>query len=673
MKLPNCFLSASVSILSLAMTFSVATSASAQATSSLFAHAQSVTDANPSQAIQATVWLNLHNKQSFDQVVAGLYQQGSPTYHHWLKPADLARYMPTKSDIQTVRQQLAENGLIVLSTGPNNAYLKVSGTVADMQSAFQTHIKSLVVNGKPMRAAVEAPKLSGSAGSLVASVSGLTDSLLSFQHIRATDPATGQPYAVPVSSNGIFFSSGCFRGAQAQVFKTPGASLPVATYIGNRYGANIANTTLGTLAPCGYDVANFTTAYGMNAAYREGLDGAGQTIVIVDAYEQPTIQADANTFSSLNGLPALTSSNFQIIYPVGAPTTTNLNSTEETSLDVEWAHAVAPGANIDLLLAPNLSFAAVEDSVYYAIINQLGSVISNSYGAPEALVDPQDIATENFLSELGASVGISVNYSSGDYGDDVQAYGVKSVATPADSPYSTAVGGTTLAINPDNNRMLFQTGWGNNLTQIDATTGPLAPPAADGFYAGSGGGESADFAKPDWQRDLRGTGRQVPDVSLDADPFTGVEVVLTIGGTQEVGVIGGTSLACPAFSAIWAIANQRAAQFHRPGTLLGQAAPIVARLQHTAALEDIAAYGSPANVTGLVITKQGTSFYAPNRLVEPLQNTTRYLSALFNDTTSVWFTLSFGTDSSLVVGPGWDNVTGYGTPNGLTFINEAAR
>jgi subtilase family serine protease len=135
--------------------------------------------------------------------------------------------------------------------------------------------------------------------------------------------------------------------------------------------------------------------------------------------------------------------------------------------------------------------------------------------------------------------------------------------------------------------------------------------------------------------------------------------------------MGGTSLACPAFSAIWAIANQRAGQIHGRGTLLGQAAPIVAKLAGSTALTDVKTYSSPTNVAGFVLDSHGATFYSSHQLVAPLENTSKYLSDLFNDTTGAWYTLSFGTDSSLVVGPGWDNVTGFGTPNGLEFIDAA--
>ncbi len=135
--------------------------------------------------------------------------------------------------------------------------------------------------------------------------------------------------------------------------------------------------------------------------------------------------------------------------------------------------------------------------------------------------------------------------------------------------------------------------------------------------------------------------------------------------------MGGTSLSCPAFSAIWAIANQRASQIHHKPTLLGQAAPIIASLDGDG-LTDVTDYSSPTNVAGVVFTSQGANLYSPSQLVEPLENTRKFVSALWNDGPDIWLTLSFGTDSSLVTGPGWDNVTGWGTPNGLGFINSAA-
>jgi subtilase family serine protease len=529
-----------------------------------------------------------------------------------------------------------------------------------------------------MRAAVTAPKLEGAAGAMVAAVTGLTETAATQDIMQAVDPDTGQAYPgiAAASMDGKAFASQCFYGAQTQVIATLHATTPTATYSGTRYGASNTNTAAGTLPPCGYDAANLQGAYGLNEVYARGVDGSGQTIVIVDAYQQPTIKDDVNTYSKLNGLPKLGASNFQVVYPEGKPKSQDLSATQETSLDVEMAHMVAPGANIALVLSPSLYLSDLETCVFYAISHDLGSVISNSYGAPEAFVDEQDLLIEDSISELGAALGIAVNYSTGDYGDWAVLYGIPTVSMPADSPYSTAVGGTSLSINA-NNQMVFQTGWGMNVTKIGAginglTTGPLNPVINLGFNGGAGGGESGFFVKPFWQYELPGIGRQQPDISFDADPYTGAEVVYTVDGVQIISTLGGTSLACPSFSAIWALANQRAGQLYGEGALLGQAAPYIADLAGTTAITDVKPYAS-YDVAGYYYGGHGSIFYSPNQLAAPLENTTEFLSALYNGASGAWYTLTFGTDSSLVVSPGWDNVTGFGTPNGWDFVNAAAK
>ena len=667
-------------LLPIASSLCVHSHAFAEARPTLFSQAERVADEDPNKILEATVWLNLRNKAQLDETVSNLYKEGSPTYHHWLSAGDLARFAPGASEMQTVRRELSSQGLTVTSVGSHNMFLKVSGSVANMQTAFHTQIKSLTIKGQVVRATTVEPKLSTSAP-LVSGVTGLSERRFTPYIKHQVDPDTGKAYpATPVSSSpsGLFFASNCFRGVQSHLFSTAGAALPVASYAGNRYGSNITNTAPGTQPPCGYDPVNFTTAYGLPAAYKAGLDGTGQTIVIVDAYGSPSIEADANLFSQLNGLPLL--ANFQIINPLGAAQPTDPANAEgwaeETTLDVEWAHAVAPGAAITLVIAPTNFDNDLSTSLFYAIVNQLGSVISNSYGGDEAddlAQDPQELVISNTVTELGASLGMAVNYASADDGDFKAAVGTVTVSDLSASPYATSVGGTSLALD-NNNNIKFQTGWGNNITKLASSTGPLDPPLVEGFVYGAGGGESQYFAKPSWQSSLPGTGRQQPDVSLDADPYTGVEIVVTLSGVQGVEAIGGTSLACPAFSGMWAIANQLAGQIHGKGTTLGQAAPIIAKLSGSTAITDIVPYSSPTNVAGFIFDSNGTTFYTADQLAAPLENTTEYLSDLYNSPFSgSWYALTFGTDSSLVVSPGWDNVTGFGTPNGLDFINAAGK
>ena len=154
----------------------------------------------------------------------------------------------------------------------------------------------------------------------------------------------------------------------------------------------------------------------------------------------------------------------------------------------------------------------------------------------------------------------------------------------------------------------------------------------------------------------------VPDISMVADPFTGAEIIQTVGGQLSVGVIGGTSLATPVFSGVMAIAAQKA------GHGLGQAAQLVYNLP-AGAVDDVIDFSSPDNVTGVINGSPVTA----DEIAAPLGNITNFYSALYNSPFSTrWFVITFGTDTSLTTGVGWDNVTGVGTPNGASFVNALA-
>ncbi len=207
------------------------------------------------------------------------------------------------------------------------------------------------------------------------------------------------------------------------------------------------------------------TAYGLNAVYGAGLNGAGQTIVIVDAYGSSTIAQDAEVFSTIYGLPDITSTNFQIVKAPGIsnnPHGVQRNWDLETTLDVEWSHAIAPGANIALVLATD--HGSLDEAINFAVVHHLGNVVSNSWGNFEALGNPARFNRDNRILEMAAAQGIDVNFSTGDFGDNSPSLGFVTVQFPASSPFATAIGGTSLALNPDNT-MAFQTGWGTNLAQ----------------------------------------------------------------------------------------------------------------------------------------------------------------------------------------------------------------
>ena len=656
---------------------------------SAFAQGTNMGPEDATQQISVTVWLNLHNKQGLDALVKEMYDKNSPNFHHFLTMEQYkAQFAPTAKDVATIRDFLAAHNLKVTAVDKFNHYVTAQGSVADAQTAFNVQINRMMVGGEMHR--VHAPEVSvaGPAGALISAVQGLSDLTYKSHVSAAINPETGAAYAgLPLSGvgpNGIFFSADCLRQAEVQTFTTKGG-YPVASYFGNRYGADITNGP-PDLPSCGYDAAEIQTAYGLNNLYNRNLDGTGQTIMIVDAFGSNTIVNDANLFSALNGLPELTASNFAIF---GSPNCTAINGCIsgnwqlETTLDVEWAHAIAPGANVVLIVAPDNTFVNLDIANLFAIESGFGNVLSNSFGIPEvALVVylPSELVVENEISEFAAAVGISQQVSTGDSGDNLAVdnadFGIDSVSAGAnaDSPFVTAVGGTSTFLDSNDNIKL-QTGWGLNFVRIANPTPnpPTVPPLFFGFQGGSGGGASFVYAKPEYQWKLPGDFRQTPDISMNADPQTGVEIIVTPdsvpGHSVFVEVVGGTSLSAPMFTALWAITNQAAG-----GGPLGQAAPLLYLLPDAAIIDvNLKPSDTMQNVQGFIYNSPILQTYeSPAALAQPLENTKLFVSALFQSAASTrWDVFTFGTDSSLTTGPGWDNVTGLGTPNGAAFVDAA--
>lgn len=633
-------------------------------------HATDQGAVDSSTPITVTVWLQLHNQQALDTLVAHQYAKGDANYHKWLTQADFnANYSPTGQEVNSVENYLHAKKLTVSSVGENNWYVQVDGTVGAVEKAFNVQIDSYSYKGVTYRSNTGNPHVNDPSGAHIAAITGMDNYGFTPDLARAVGPDGETAQGVPLNSspNGLVFEGQCFGSVDQHTFTS---STATATYTGNSYGASISNTQPGTIAPCGYSAAEMQTAYNMTPLYKAGLQGQGQTIVIVDAYGSSTIRQDAEAFSKLNGLPDLTDQNFHIYGPVGtvnSPRGTGWSS--EIHIDVEWAHAMAPKANIALVIAGN-NYGDLDEAVNWAVIHHLGNVVSNSWSSVEGLGNPAQFNRDNRILEQAAAQGMDVNFSSGDSGDFTHDYGIKTVGFPGSSPYATSIGGTTLALN-SNNTIKWQAGWGENLTAISdkASVGspPFDPPYNEGFYAGAGGGVSLTFAKPSWQTGVPGTMRQVPDVSLLADPYTGAEVVETIGGQQYVDVWGGTSLACPMFSGVMAIAMQKA------GTALGQAAPLMYGLSSShgtsSAVYDVTPVGSNSNVAGSITDTNGTTQYTANQISGPLDGATTYYSAFYNSPYSTrWFVLTFGTDTSLTTNSGWDDVTGVGTPNGYNFV-----
>jgi hypothetical protein len=269
----------------------------------------------------------------------------------------------------------------------------------------------------------------------------------------------------------------------------------------------------------GYQPSQLATAYGFAglACYGSGSCGAGQTIAIVDAYDNPTIASDLAAFDAQFGLPC--NNCLKKLTPQGPPKTDAGWALEE-SLDVEWAHAMAPAATILLVEATSASLTSLFSAVDYAV-SQGASAISMSWGTNEFLGET------TFDSHFTAP-GVTFTASSGDSGPGV--------IYPAVSPTVTAVGGTTLPLDAAGNQTGEETGW-----------------------SGSGGGVSAYEPAPGYQSMLGATGRAVPDVAYDAAPTTGVAIYDTTPYNGQAGwfVVGGTSAGAPQWAALAAIIDSQ--------------------------------------------------------------------------------------------------------------------
>lgn len=643
---------------------------------------QNVTDlglVSPSEEANVTVFLNMHNKPEFDAAVEALYDPSSPTYRKWMTGPALVKYAPTAAEIQTVQKELEKHGLTILSVDPDNFSIRAHGTTANLEAAFQTHIHSYSLNGKTFKSNVENAHLTGAAGSLVAQVSGLEQHHATPMVKYAINPHTKKPYAhiaiskvkaAQASGGGLssFITSNCLQAPLTQTYNTPGASQPVGVYYGNGY------TTLADAEndiACDYTAKELQTHYGLPAAYAAGIDGHGKTVVLVEAYGYPSMQADGNTFSQLMGLPALTSNNFQVIYPQGPPADPNagvlLGWDGEIALDIDWAHSMAPGAKIVVVAASGQDNEDFQDAIRYVTTHGTGHAVSDSWELDtDIIAGAAEQQSYDEVLELAAAAGVDVNFSTGDAGDEGLGTPKGAPGVPSIDPWATGVGGTAI-VNIPGTSSHAELGWGNNLSFINGD-GPFDPPFTLGFNGGAGGGESIFWAKPKWQSKLPGSGRQSPDVAALADPFTGVPIVLTEGGETflEVGV-GGTSLASPIFTAIMTLATQASGQVG-----LGQAARIAATLPPSA-ITDIRPQMIGTNVAGTIFDSNGSTAYSSADIFEGFlfsQQTFTDANWPLDDEDNLIIT--FGTDSSLTVTQGWDNVTGYGAPNGLAFIKAVA-
>jgi subtilase family serine protease len=371
----------------------------------------------------------------------------------------------------------------------------------------------------------------------------------------------------------------------------------------------------------GLTPAQLRTAYNLGPLLRRGIDGRGQTIVIVDSFGSPTIARDLAVFDQRFGLPAPPS--LRVIQPAGPvpayrPTSSRTGEASETTLDVEAAHVMAPGASILLVETPTLEeegrsgFPQIVTAEEYVIRHHLGGVISQSFGATEQTFRSAAALRQlrgPYLLAARPAYRVTVLAATGDTGAAGLTYSTHShfatpaVGWPASDPLVTAVGGTQLDLTPAGTRRRPDVAWSN-----------------------SGGGRSAVFARPAYQDGVAGIvgpDRGIPDISMNAACASGMDTYGTFpGGPPGWSVTCGTSLATPLFAGIVALADQEA------GHPLGLINPALYRM-------------AAAHDPGIVDVRSGDN--------------------------------TFASVPGFPARPGYDLVTGLGTVNAAYFVPELAK
>lgn len=372
--------------------------------------------------------------------------------------------------------------------------------------------------------------------------------------------------------------------------------------------------------------AQLSTAYAVQPLYQQGVTGKGQTIAVIVGSQDPSLVQDLHQWDQTFGVP---DPPLNIFYPQG-PGAADPGVSVEITLDVEAAHALAPDATINLVLANTDTATTLDgivarliDAAKYAVDNNLGDVMSLTFSEDERCVDPTLFSEMNATFARAAQKGITVLASSGDTGatgftcDLSSLFSTPGVSVPASNPDVTAVGGTNL-ITTSAGVYNSESAW----TQVTADNGA------------TGGGFSSLYAEPSYQQGISSIDsvgkRAIPDFALLADPRGGLQLICSFcnGGTPVQFSLGGTSISAPLWAGILALGDQKAG--HRLGNI------------------------HPA------LYKIGESSSASHSLHDIVGGNNTYT---FTDPNGVPITVN-GYSATR----GWDPVTGWGTPKAVAFL-----
>jgi len=548
------------------------------ATTSFAAGGSAPTDlgaSNPGQTVNVTLVLGLHNQNALEQYIYSTVTQGNPSYHRFLTTAQFAdRYGATSDEISRVQSFLKQQGLTQVELLPNHLAIKVSGTIGQFNTAFHTSIHDYQASdGSTFHRPNATPSMPSALSGTLVVVSGLSSEARYRSHRVSVLPLPQGP-----TTNALARSA------------TAPATVPCT-----------GNPT-ATCTPEAFTVGDVANRYNINPLYKAGVNGKGSTIGIATlANFLPT---DAYSYWSTIGLAVKPNRIIQVHVDGGGPLGSRAGS-GETSLDVEQSGGLAPWANIIVYDAPNT------DAGFFDVFNQAVSAnkvdsLSVSWGAPEIFYFPQTNGGVDFTDELlafhqvfleAAAQGISMFATSGDSGayDTVRGFGglptdpvppPLTADAPGSDPFITTAGGTTVPFSFSFNggptaSISKESVWGWDWISNYFNTNFGVDITDEVFSVGGGGGVSVFWPLPRYQQFTSGIrkseknqtfffppfginytlpanyrGRNVPDISLDADPYTGYSFVSSLDGAGLLTGEGGTSFVAPQLNGISALLRQ---------------------------------------------------------------------------------------------------------------------
>jgi subtilase family serine protease len=649
--------------------------------------------------IEFDVGLELSDPAGAVALQRAVSDPSSPSYRHYLTPAQWERrFSPSKASVDAVTGWLQSQGVAVEDVSPDRLTVQATASAATIERAFGTTLAQYSRDGQVLRSSTGALSVPAAIAPLIAGVSGVD------QRPQAPRRLTGASLPVRKKAAAPRANAPLAKKAPEEIPQPEGFrnAPPCSPYYGKKldtsdpeYGDGFPNPL--PYAVCGYTPPQLQGAYGLNTPIASGLDGRGYTVAVVDAYVSPTLLADAQQYSTRNQ-PSQPLSSEQY----GQLLASKFNNAEfceasgwfgEQTLDVEAVHATAPGAKILYVGAKNCE-TALYRSVQQVVDGHLADVITNSWGdgGGDLLDSPGSRRAFDNILMMAGTTGIGVQFSSGDEGDEFTTLGMTVADYPASSPYATSVGGTSLQVGKTNNR-LGELGWSTSRSYLCTALlqeeglpgcnkkriGTWTPKAPGEYLYGGGGGTSYEYSEPWYQegvvpaplaeRNTAVTGianRVEPDVSMDGDPTTG----MLVGETQtfpdgtyyDEYRIGGTSLSSPLLAGVMADADQAA------GAPLGFVNPLLYKLYASpggpAAYYDVLPGGKQANVRNdfldEVDAKEGILTSAR---VFGYEGRETFCSGSGNCTHQ---------KVALNAAPGFDSMTGLGTPTGGLMAALAA-